>query len=135
MKSYRSCFSVSDWLTTVDLVARRTQEVGQFQLMVQLPQTFRPFCRRSLHGCAPQGLPLGARSSAPQSPFLGFLVGKQFILMRDLLLIDELFRLSLFPPFPCMELGIIPVVIQIFPNLGDIGLKDCYIGLQVCYIG
>jgi len=60
---------------------------------------------------------------------LGFLVGKQFILMRDLLLIDELFRLSLFPPFPCMELGIIPVVIQIFPNLGDIGLQDCYIGL------
>jgi hypothetical protein len=66
---------------------------------------------------------------------LGFLVGKQFILMRDLLLIDELFRLSLFPPFPCMELGIIPVVIQIFPNLGDIGLQDCYIGLQDCYIG
>jgi len=53
---------------------------------------------------------------------LGFLVGKQFILMRDLLLIGGLFRLSLFPPFPCMELGIIPVVIQIFPNLGDIGL-------------
>ena len=60
---------------------------------------------------------------------LGFLVGEQFIYMRDLLLIDELFRLSLFPPFPCMELGIIPVVIQIFPNLGDIGLQDCNIGL------
>src|SRR4030042_4939967 len=40
---------------------------------------------------------------------LGFLVGKQFILMRDLLLIDGLFRLSLFPPFPCMELGVIPM--------------------------
>ena len=53
---------------------------------------------------------------------LGVLVGKQFILMRELLLIYELFRLSLFSPFPCMELGIIPVVIQIFPNLGDIGL-------------
>jgi len=60
---------------------------------------------------------------------LGFLVGKQFILMRDLLLIGGLFRLSLFPPFPALELGIIPVVIQIFPNLGDIGLQGCYIGL------
>lgn len=65
---------------------------------------------------------------------LGFWVGKQVILMRDLLLIDEMFRLSPFPHFPCMELGVIPMVIQVFPYLGDIGLQGCYISLQDCYI-
>lgn len=58
----------------------------------------------------------------PADFVLGFLVGKQFVLMRDLLLIDGLFRLCPFPLFPCMELGVIPMVIQVFPYLGDISL-------------